>query len=436
MHLYQPDLYTQTAAITAKPMTYALINVVDSAQGATSVDPDTYLYWDDVHPTTTGHHYIASAAENLLSPLSAVTVVLTASPATVTAGESTALTATVTRTGSSVKPSGLVTFYGESGSTFTAIGAGALNASGSATISFKPAGSTSFTAVYAGDTADLNATSTPLPVNVGTPVATSTSITATSQTVNLGASVSFTATVSASAGVATGSVNFLDGSKLLGNVVLNGSDAVTYSTSALAAGSHSITATYMPSGLFEGSSSAATMVTVVSPSVMIAFSPSSLTVKHGSSGTVTVTATPAGGASGTITYSCGSLPTYASCSFSPASVTLNGSAAQSSTLTIATTSSASAMLGTQLPLGRDRNLPALALLPFAALALFGLRRKGWNGIGLLSAVLTLAIVGGLSGCGSAGKPSTAPGTYSVTVTATVAGTTNTTTQATLNVIVE
>jgi outer membrane lipase/esterase len=40
---------------------YCFANITDPAQG-TSADPNTYLYWDTVHPTTEGHMLIADAA--------------------------------------------------------------------------------------------------------------------------------------------------------------------------------------------------------------------------------------------------------------------------------------------------------------------------------------------------------------------------------------
>ncbi len=32
-----------------------------------AVDPDTYLFWDDLHPTTHGHNILATAADKLLT---------------------------------------------------------------------------------------------------------------------------------------------------------------------------------------------------------------------------------------------------------------------------------------------------------------------------------------------------------------------------------
>ena len=61
-----------------------------------------------------------------------------------------------------------------------------------------------------------------------------------------GQSVSLTATVSSAGGVPTGSIDFKDGVNLLHNVPLDGSGTASYSTSSLAVGSHTLSATYVP----------------------------------------------------------------------------------------------------------------------------------------------------------------------------------------------
>ena len=70
-----------------------------------------------------------------------------------------------------------------------------------------------------------------------------------------GSSVTFTATVSVSGMPATGTVYFKEGSTLLGIGSLS-ADTATFSTSTLAAGNHSITATYEGEGNYASSVSA------------------------------------------------------------------------------------------------------------------------------------------------------------------------------------
>ena len=63
--LYRLDTYGLYYRLATNPEDYGLTNISDSAQNA-SVDPDEYLFWDDLHPTTAGHYQIAAAAFSLL----------------------------------------------------------------------------------------------------------------------------------------------------------------------------------------------------------------------------------------------------------------------------------------------------------------------------------------------------------------------------------
>jgi len=62
----QLDVFTLFNKIIASPTAYGLSNVTASSQEA-FVDPDTYLFWDDLHPTTKGHSILATTAAKLLS---------------------------------------------------------------------------------------------------------------------------------------------------------------------------------------------------------------------------------------------------------------------------------------------------------------------------------------------------------------------------------
>lgn len=76
--------------------------------------------------------------------------------------------------------------------------------------------------------------------------------------------VTLTATLTASSGVPTGMVAFYDGATLLGTGILDGNGQATFSTSALGAGTHDLTAQYAGEGAFASSSDTLTGGLVVS----------------------------------------------------------------------------------------------------------------------------------------------------------------------------
>ncbi|MGC2637418.1 MAG: SGNH/GDSL hydrolase family protein [Acidobacteriaceae bacterium] len=64
--LSEMDVFSLFNQIVASPATYSLVNVTMSSQGM-AVDPDTWLFWDDLHPTTRGHNILAVTAAGILT---------------------------------------------------------------------------------------------------------------------------------------------------------------------------------------------------------------------------------------------------------------------------------------------------------------------------------------------------------------------------------
>jgi hypothetical protein len=180
----------------------------------------------------------------------------------------------------------------------------------------------SLTAAYSGDANFSTSTSSALNQTVNK-AGTTTTLTSSPNPSNTGQAVTFTATVSPS--TATGSVTFNDGATTLGTASLSSGKA-TFATASLAAGVHQVTASYSGDGNYNGSASGALNQQVNS-------APQSQTVTHGGSTTYTVTIAPANGFTGTVKLSVSGLPSRASGSFNPSSVS-GGSG--NSTLTIST----------------------------------------------------------------------------------------------------
>ena len=169
-------------------------------------------------------------------------------------GQPVTFTATVSAAApGSGTPTGKVTFYDGS----ISLGTASLS-SGSASFTAKglPTGSDAITAVYNGDSHFTTSTSAALSQSVSRAGTTSV-VTSAANPSAFGQSVTFTATVKAVApgsGTPTGSIRFLDGSNVLGTVTLSGGKAA-FKTTALGAGSHTITVSYTGDGNFVTSTS-------------------------------------------------------------------------------------------------------------------------------------------------------------------------------------
>jgi trimeric autotransporter adhesin len=280
------------------------------------------------------------------------------------------------------------------------------------------------------------------------PAASTTGLSASAATIIAGASVTFTATVSGPSGnttVPTGTVTFMEGTTMLGMGALSATGVGTYATTALPTGSDSITAVYGGDSNFNGSTSTAVTVTVnavvvANPAFALSNS-GNITVAPGAAtgNSSMISVTGSGGFGGAVALACAVTPVAASdpagCSLSPASVTISGATAQTSTLTITTTAATTAQVD---PKAGGVGWYATAGATLACVLFCGIpaRRRGWRsvfGMFILLACMSSLLVscgGGSGGGGSTpSNPGTTAGAYTVTITGTSGATTKTTTVA-------
>jgi CSLREA domain-containing protein len=263
-----------------------------------------------------------------------------------------------------------------------------------------------------------------------TQAASATAITSSTVNANLNASVTFTATITSSTtGTPTGSVQFLNGSTVLGSVPLNNQGVATYMTSALPAGTDAINAVYAGNQNFTGSM-ATLMQQVTAPNFSLKSSATQLSLIGGDTGRLTITLTPVGGYTGMTSFSCAGLPQNETCGFNPPTLTADGSnSPATTTMTITTDGPGSGTVGLLRPQspGTPALLASLAGLPacFAGLILFWQRKRLSPPVRRL--FWAALLIGGLAGsvaisaCGGSSQLKTPPGTSTISVMATGSG---------------
>jgi len=261
----------------------------------------------------------------------------------------------------------------------------------------------------------------------------------------------------AQGGTGTSTVSVTDMGGFTGNVALAASGLPTGVTASFAAGSAAGTQvlTLTASGTatvggpvtvtITGTSGALTATTTVAltvtaaPTITGGASTSTLTVNPGATtgNTATITVTPANGFTGTVSLSCSITPAAASdpptCSFSNNPITISGTTAQTSTLTVNTTAATTSENQMKKLFWPSAGSTALALLIFFAVPR---RRRNWLAtLGLLVLFAAIGTVGcgGGGGGGGGGNTGTSTGAYTITVTGTSGTTTFTLTTITLTV---
>jgi len=258
-----------------------------------------------------------------------------------------------------------------------------------------------------------------------TPASTVTTITTSGSPATVGANVTFTGTVTTTTDVVSGTVNFSDGSALLGTGTLNSSGIATFSTTSLALGNHNITAAFQANTNFTASSATLTQVmTAPVGSFTISATPATQFIKGAGATVYQVTLTSVGAFAGQINLSCSGLPADAACSFA-SNPTLTAGGTATVAMTVNTT-----VADAQLSKPALHNFNPADLAPITAAAVFpveltglgvffaSLRRRkklGTHKMRLLAVILFSLGILGLTGCGC---PSTVFQTYTINITAT------------------
>jgi hypothetical protein len=185
--------------------------------------------------------------------------------------------------------------------------------------------------------------------------------------------------------------------------------------------------------IVDGSSGSSQMVTLVGTGQdfsLAASGSASATVMPGQTATYTIALTPGGGLNPIVTLTCGGAPAMATCSISPATVTLSGTTAATATVTVTTTAASQVFLPGGTDAFRRMGRPPMVLAAWlvTALALFSLYRARGNQRFRWAPAAAMALLvftglglascgGGNSSGGGGGGTGTEAGTYTITVSA-------------------
>jgi hypothetical protein len=364
-------------------------------------------------------------------PQTAPTVMLTPSATSVTAAQ--ALTVTVSVSGATGKatPTGSVVLTGGG---FTS--ASVTLTSGAATIAI-PAGSLTvgtdtLTVVYTPDSVGSSTYSSAMGITsvvVTTPPTFALSVSPANlsiaqngvgtSTIAVSAMNGFSGSVAlAASGLPSGVTASFAAGSAAGTQVLT----LTAATAATVGGPVMVLVTGTSGSL---TSSATIELTITAESAFQSSGSSpAITVEPGATtgNTSTISVTGTNGYSGLVSLSCSISPSAVkdppTCSLSPASLTLSGTAAQTSTLTVTTTAASSAKNDLRKLLGPSVGGTSLALLLMVWIPRRRRHSRAILGVLVFVSFNLIGCSGGGGGSGGGGNPGTTAGTYTVTVTGT------------------
>ncbi len=347
--------------------------------------------------------------------------ILTASPNPAAVTQTVMFAVQVRAAQGTVVPNGNVTLMDGT----TNLGTTSLDAKGIVTfpVSTLSFGTHAITAKYAGS-ANFNPSSVTVSEAV-TPIGTGLALTASPNPANTGQTVTLTATATSMLEGMTpiGMVTFYDGNAVLATATLGDNGAATFATSSLAIGTHALKAILATGSYFASSSSPVVNEVVQAYDFTLAVSRTTLTIPSGDYSNMTVTVTPVGGFTGSVSLSCGDVPDHTQCVFPQGNSVSLADGAKAVTLSINTSDvyGYGSLISRSTPPrtgGNGRQPLAVLLLP--ALFFLGLagKTRGW-----LRPVQTVCIAAGLiagmlclQSCSGKLPGKTPPGTYALSVT--------------------
>ncbi|HEX4651526.1 MAG TPA: Ig-like domain repeat protein [Granulicella sp.] len=274
---------------------------------------------------------------------------------------------------------------------------------------------------YSGDATYASGYSVPQPFTINALGNTPTSITISGVPSPVGQGVTFKFPATITPNTTTGSTEvIIDGNTAnpQPQAALTG-DPTTISadTSSLSLGTHTVQVYFSGNSTLSAATSNTETFEVITPNSGFTLSPTiasaHIPLEGQASGPTTFTVTPTVGGTFSVTFACSSLPQNVTCSFSPATVNLNGLTPATTNLTFVVGSYPQASLHKpSLPGGWYTMGGGVS---FAGLFLLLLPRRNRRFASLL-AVLTLCALASVTGCGSGIGPEQGP--FPVIVTAT------------------
>ncbi|NER08785.1 MAG: SGNH/GDSL hydrolase family protein [Okeania sp. SIO3C4] len=78
INIISPDFRTTIDDIIANPSDFGLTNVTDNFLASGAINPDDFLFFDDIHPTTNVHNFVADTAIKSITEISELVSILEA----------------------------------------------------------------------------------------------------------------------------------------------------------------------------------------------------------------------------------------------------------------------------------------------------------------------------------------------------------------------